>query len=137
MADTSATKTVADALRSDVVAYAAAVFLGLWLFAQRGWNKARDRLETAKDEHKAEIKALLEAERGRSVEQAKREFAIEHVAAGLLKLVEMGALVVRPGRVPKQQRDPMAADSPTLSLKLPGVRDDERGGGASGGGGET
>lgn len=83
---------------------------------------------TQADEHKDEIKALLNAERERQVKQ-------ETVNSGLLKFFDLGAITVRAGK-PKRVRlhtgrvvvgwfidepvDPLAPEAPTVNTLKPG-----------------
>lgn len=100
--------------------FAAAVFflisvtlLGLLVKSYQARVTEADLRVKQAEAHKQEVKELLNAERERAVKQ-------EVVAAGFLKMVELGALSVRTGKPRKPPVDPLSPEAPTVSTLKPG-----------------
>lgn len=90
MPDAASTNVVAEFLRKDVVAYAAALFLLLFLTFLKLWSNAREEISGLKDAHKDELLKLLEAGRVREAETARQYLGMEHVLRPFLGTVKAG-----------------------------------------------
>lgn len=86
-------------LEKGPILYYAVVVTLLWFATTWALQRSQQQRVDQETAHKAEVKDLLNAERERSLLEAKRTFGQEHVAAGFLRFVEMGALVVKAGRL--------------------------------------
>lgn len=137
LVDTATTRTVAEALRSDVVAYAAAIFLLLWLNAERGRSKALRQLVEVEKAHGDKMLELVEQERERTSGETERNakhandwLQLDYTMRAFLGCVKAGVWVLKkpgdrlkPANLPEDPQDRAdlvaAFEAKTASTKLP------------------